>query len=51
VLGQVEEPDGQPLAATGTSSRTFVYGALLMLILGVWLALAGAWMRPSTPRD
>ena len=52
VLGEVEineEQQNQPddLAVTGSSSTLFFLAALMVLVLGIWFAVAGIWMRPS----
>ena len=54
VGGQVEEnPDAdeqaadQPLAVTGSTTMLWVYGALMVLVIGAWFTVAGAWMRPA----
>ncbi len=51
VLGEVEvneeaqvDPD---LAVTGSSSTLLFLAALMTLVLGIWFAVAGIWMRPS----
>ena len=50
VEGQVEinEDQNDPdLAVTGSSSTLLFLGALMILVLGAWFAVAGIWMRPT----
>ena len=58
VEGQVEEnpavnqqPAEQPLAVTGSTTMLWVYGALMVLVLGAWCVVAGTWMRPAGTTD
>ena len=58
VEGQIEEnpdvaqqPAEQPLAVTGSTTMLWVYGGLMVLVLGAWFAIAGTWMRPTDTRD
>ncbi len=58
VEGQIEEnpdvaqqPAEQPLAVTGSTTMLWVYGGLMVLVLGAWFAIAGTWMRPADSKD
>ncbi len=44
VEGQVEE--NIPLAVTGSTAWAYIYGALMVLVLGAWFFIASKWMRP-----
>ena len=49
VQGEVETADaGDALAVTGVSSWAVVYGGLMVVVLGLWFAVAAAWFRPES---